>query len=76
MSAVSFLLKRIFTRTTSPYTPTDGGLVYSQIVYVLSGTHIKHFIIEPVIAQCKECDMKSLNFQTQQCTLQDAKVVI
>ena len=50
--------------------------VQSDCLSFMSGTHIKHFIIEPVIAQCKECDMKLLSFQKQLCTLQDAKVII
>ena len=50
--------------------------VQSDCLSFMSGTHIKHFIIETVIAQCKECDMKSLSFQKQLCTLQDAKVII
>ena len=31
----------------------------------MSGTHIAHFIIEPVVAQRKVCDIKSFNFQKQ-----------
>ena len=47
--------------------------VQSDCLCFMSGTHIKHFIIEPVIPQCKVCDMKSLNFQKQQCTLPRCK---
>ena len=53
-----------------------GSGVQSNCLCFMNGTHITHFIIEPVAAQCKVCDIKSLNFQTQQCTLQDAKVII
>ena len=39
--------------------------VQSDCLCFLSGTHITHFIIEPVVAQCKVCDIKSFNFQKQ-----------
>ena len=42
--------------------------VQSDSLCFMSGTHITHFIIEPVVAQCKVCDIMSFNFQKQKCT--------